>query len=238
MSSFADGRVFVSAPVREVAAAVIEPCTFHDGRPCNWAAIAGIAAAHVALLAGLVLFDVLPIPTHAKPLRIELVPVEIAPPPPPPASSPQPQRVAATPIVAPPAIVQVPTPPSPVEVSPAPLPVAPTVVHAAAPGPETAPSPTPPPMEIGTLSAMPGNPPLKYPAAARMRRQEGVVRLRLLVGTDGRVADISLAQSSGSDLLDKAAMEVVRRWRFHPPTRDGAAVEGVGIFPATFKLSA
>jgi protein TonB len=94
------------------------------------------------------------------------------------------------------------------------------------------------PVSMGKLSALPGNPPLKYPASARMRHQEGVVRLRILVATDGHVADIGIAQSSGFEILDKAALEVVRRWRFQPPTRDGQPVEGIGIFPAAFRLAA
>ena len=45
-----------------------------------------------------------------------------------------------------------------------------------------------------------------YPEAARRRGAEGVVRLRLRVSSDGRLVSARLAVSSGSSLLDRAAL--------------------------------
>ena len=135
----------------------------------------------------------------------------------------------------PPPIVQTPVLEQTVVTVPDPAPPAPPVVKAVAVA-ETAQVGSAP-VAIGRLSVAPGNPPLKYPIPARMRHEQGVVRLLILVDVDGRVADISLAQSSGFDALDKAAIETVRRWRFVAPTRDGIPVQGIGIFPATFKLA-
>ena len=50
---------------------------------------------------------------------------------------------------------------------------------------------------------------LAYPPLARKRSIEGVVRLSLLIGKDGRLTKVVLAGSSGSSILDKAAMTLV-----------------------------
>lgn len=202
----------------------------------NWIVLGLIALAHIAVLALVIEFDVIQVRHKPLPLVLHIVPVEIAPPPlraqPP---RPRPETSAA-PIVAPPPVVATPTPPPPVVVTAEP-PFQPAVAPAP-PSPPARPAMAPTgPVEIGRLSPVPGNPPFKYPVSARMKHQEGVVRLRILVGTDGRVEEVSLAQSSGFDSLDKSAMDAIRRWRFVPPTRDGVAVEGIGIFPATFTLA-
>jgi protein TonB len=49
--------------------------------------------------------------------------------------------------------------------------------------------------------------------------EEGTVTLGLLVGTDGRVVEISIANSSGFARLDKAALDAVRKWRWTPMMR-------------------
>jgi len=66
-----------------------------------------------------------------------------------------------------------------------------------------------------------GNTPPPYPGAARRLGDEGEVRLDVHVGADGTVLDVRLRQSSGSPLLDRTAIETVRRWRFDPATVDG-----------------
>jgi protein TonB len=47
-----------------------------------------------------------------------------------------------------------------------------------------------------------------YPDAARRRGAEGVVRLKLRVSDDGRLVSATIASSSGSGLLDHAALEL------------------------------
>jgi TonB family protein len=54
--------------------------------------------------------------------------------------------------------------------------------------------------------------------------QEGEVRLDVRVGTDGKVTEIRLRQSSGSALLDRTAIDTVQKWRFEPATIDGQPV--------------
>lgn len=50
-----------------------------------------------------------------------------------------------------------------------------------------------------------------YPRAARLRRQEGEVLLRLTIDRTGRLLGAEIARPSGFDLLDQAALETVRR---------------------------
>lgn len=69
-----------------------------------------------------------------------------------------------------------------------------------------------------------GNVPPAYPLAARRRREEGTVRLDLLVEADGTVSQVRLRQSSGSATLDRSVMQTVRHWRFVPARQDGQAI--------------
>ena len=81
------------------------------------------------------------------------------------------------------------------------------------------------------------NPPPAYPALARRREQQGTVTVRVLVGADGSVERAEVADSSGFDALDEAALETVRsRWRFVPARHGGLAVESWVLVPIRFAL--
>jgi len=81
------------------------------------------------------------------------------------------------------------------------------------------------------------NPRPAYPAIARRRGQQGTVTVRVLVGADGSVERAEVADSSGFDALDDAALETVRsRWRFVPARHDGLAVESWVLVPIRFAL--
>jgi TonB family protein len=81
------------------------------------------------------------------------------------------------------------------------------------------------------------NPAPIYPAAARRREQQGTVTVKVLVGADGSVERAEIADSSGFDALDDAALETVRsRWRFVPARHDGLAVESWVLVPIRFAL--
>lgn len=53
-----------------------------------------------------------------------------------------------------------------------------------------------------------------YPLAARMRGEEGVVKVEICLGPNGRVLECNLAKSSGFPALDNAALKAVRNSRF------------------------
>jgi protein TonB len=75
-----------------------------------------------------------------------------------------------------------------------------------------------------------------YPALARERGVEGRVVVRLLVGADGVPAEVRVAQSSGFESLDAAALVAVRQWRFEPARRGGVAVAEERLAPVVFRL--
>ncbi len=54
---------------------------------------------------------------------------------------------------------------------------------------------------------------------------EGTVSLRALVRADGAVRDVEVVSSSGSEVLDRTAVETVLRWHFAPATRDGVPID-------------
>jgi len=78
-------------------------------------------------------------------------------------------------------------------------------------------------------------PPVYPPRCLRMGI-EGTVRVRVLVGEDGRVQEVTVGKSSGETALDDAAMDAVRYWRFEPAKRDGVPVRAWAIVPIEFKL--
>ena len=80
------------------------------------------------------------------------------------------------------------------------------------------------------------NPPPRYPLAARRNGEEGQVMLKVLVNPDGTPVRVELDQSSGSPLLDGAALEAVHGWRFVPARRGAQNVEGWVRVPLVFRL--
>jgi len=79
---------------------------------------------------------------------------------------------------------------------------------------------------------------VRYPALAVRKREQGEVQLRVLVGSDGMAQQVELERSSGSRVLDTAAMKAVRAWRFVAAERNGTTVASWAIVPIRFDLSA
>ena len=61
-----------------------------------------------------------------------------------------------------------------------------------------------------------------YPAAAEAAGIEGTVAAKVIVGTDGRVAACTIAESSGSPLLDEATCRLIAKRFRYKPGRDAA----------------
>lgn len=76
-----------------------------------------------------------------------------------------------------------------------------------------------------------------YPQAALAARQEALVILQVVVGTDGSVRDATVV-TSGGDGFDAAAMAAMRQWTFRPAQRDGVAIESRIRVPFRFALPA
>ncbi len=81
------------------------------------------------------------------------------------------------------------------------------------------------------------NPKPAYPAFAKKMGMEGKVMLKVFVSREGRVLQIEVGQSSGYDVLDKAALDAVKIWRFVPARRGDAAIDEWVQVPIAFRLS-
>lgn len=55
-----------------------------------------------------------------------------------------------------------------------------------------------------------------YPASARNSGATGVVSVRILVGADGSVEDVTVVGSSGNAAMDNSVVAAVNKWRFSP----------------------
>ena len=155
----------------------------------------------------------------AKEVDMPSLPQQVAQPQP---DAPTPPLAVAVP-VGQEASAQPPAPPAPPAPAPAPVAAAPKAPAG--------------PAEVGDLGAriLSFSPP-SYPLESRRNMEEGTVTLALLVGTDGRVVEISVAGSSGFARLDKAALEAVRKWRWTPMMRGGEAVMLRGFLKIPFGL--
>jgi TonB family protein len=71
------------------------------------------------------------------------------------------------------------------------------------------------------------------PEVARQADVRGVVILEITIGTDGSVTDARVLRSI--PLLDKAAVDTVRQWRYEPTLLNGAAVPVVLTVTVNFQ---
>ncbi len=65
-------------------------------------------------------------------------------------------------------------------------------------------------------------------------RATGIVKVEVTVNESGDVADIHTA--SGPTLLQAAAKDAVRKWKFKPFVRDGQPVKANGFVSFNFSL--
>lgn len=198
----------------------------------SWPLILFILAAHAALLAALVMLDVIPM-QKKKPTTTVVTLIELQQEPPPqPKEETRPAEQVKPQLATPVQIIQTPTittAPAPVVVSLAPPP-APTPAAPAAP---------PGPVSVSDLGAkMISMTPPTYPVECRRRKEQGTVFLTVLLATDGTVANVNIARSSGSERLDKAALHAVRKWRWSPTIRNGTPVMVQGTVDIPFILKA
>ena len=166
-------------------------------------------------------------------------PAQAAPPPPPverrvldapPAPESLPVPPPAPVVAEPPRLINV------VSTAPAPssAPAAPSPRSSAAQGGEAGPPVVTPP---SFTAAYLNNPGPQYPMAARRKREQGVVNLRVLVSDDGAAEQVLLERSSGHPALDAAAVEVVKkRWRFAPAKQGDRTVAAWVLVPISFEL--
>lgn len=96
-----------------------------------------------------------------------------------------------------------------------------------------------PSQETISTKSKPGyfqNRPPKYPPLAKQMHQEGLVLLMVEVDRKGMAVKVEVKQSSGYQLLDQAALEAVRHWRFQPERIGDIPFESKVTIPIRFCL--
>lgn len=73
-----------------------------------------------------------------------------------------------------------------------------------------------------------------YPPAAKTMRMTGTVKVEVLVNEDGSIAEVQ--KTSGPSMLQRAAVDAIKRWKFKPFIKDGQAVKASGFISFNFNL--
>jgi protein TonB len=79
--------------------------------------------------------------------------------------------------------------------------------------------------------------PPPYPRAALRDHVQGRVVLRVRVSAEGRATGAEVAVSSGSELLDRAALAALANCRFSPAVQDGRPVPFQYEVPYRFRIA-
>lgn len=175
--------------------------------------------------------ETLVVVTIAEAAPVVAASVEPPPPAPPPPSPAPPEPAAEVPpppesiaiAAAPPsAVAEIAEPETPVPEAPSPPVVA--VPEPPPPIPVVRP-PQPAPSFAGIPSFSAGELDIRprYPIGARMRGEEGLVRLLVTVLPSGIADRVTVAESSGFPALDRAAIDAVKRSRFRKVISPGGA---------------
>jgi protein TonB len=91
------------------------------------------------------------------------------------------------------------------------------------------------PMDVGSLLAYATKQPTPVvPAMAKSMGAKGIVRVDVVVNEAGDVTQI--AKASGPMMLQSAAKEAIKRWKFKPFVRDGQPVKATGFVNFNFNL--
>ncbi|WP_333912227.1 energy transducer TonB [Vibrio coralliirubri] len=85
-----------------------------------------------------------------------------------------------------------------------------------------------------SLSARPTPP--NYPRQARRRGVEGVATYEIWLDAEGKQIKQALVNSSGALMLDNAALDAIKQWKFSPHTVNGRAIAHRVQIPVRFRL--
>ena len=79
----------------------------------------------------------------------------------------------------------------------------------------------------------------KYPLSARTYRIEGRAGIKFTISKDGNLQNVEIIESSGHDVLDRAALQSVQNAAPFPPIPEAAKLDKIQMsIRLTFKLSA
>ena len=74
-----------------------------------------------------------------------------------------------------------------------------------------------------------------YPPIAQSARIQGIVIIEATIGEDGQVINARVLRSV--PLLDQAALDAVRQWKYMPTLLNGLSVPVIMTVTVTFSLS-
>ena len=104
--------------------------------------------------------------------------------------------------------------------------------------------PPPPPSGGGGVFLAFDEPPVlihfavpKYPDLAREAGIQGTVRVKVLVGTDGKVVNVQMIDSDVTSAMARAALEAARKCRFKPAKQRTTPVQAHVMIPLHFRLN-
>lgn len=75
-----------------------------------------------------------------------------------------------------------------------------------------------------------------YPRMLEHRQIEGTVRLKVLIGRDGRVRQVQILSSTDPLFSQATEKQALRAWRFRPATRGGTTVEDWQTLTVRFSI--
>lgn len=207
--------------------------TYHDGPRISRAGLAGVAGAHLAVVAALLQMQVITLPAPLAVLSVSLLPAAEPAPAKPEIVPPRPKAVARQerPQPQPSPLPQLAAPAESPAVTTGAVPPPPTFVALAPPAP-SAPVATQPRFDANYLD----NPKPPYPPLSRKLNEEGKVVLRVRVDAEGHAVDVQLHAGSGVERLDNSALNTVRRWKFIPARLGSEPVAATVLVPIVFSL--
>jgi periplasmic protein TonB len=80
------------------------------------------------------------------------------------------------------------------------------------------------------------NPAPDYPRLSRKAGEEGRVVMKVLVSAEGLADEVQIEKTSGSERLDNAAMDAVKKWRFIPAKKNNQPLSAYVLVPMKFSL--
>ena len=90
-------------------------------------------------------------------------------------------------------------------------------------------------IDVGSLVAYAtAQPQPVYPSAAKSLRTTGIVKVEVTVNESGDVAEVQ--KTSGPMLLQDAAKNAIKKWKFKPFVKDGQPVKATGFVNFNFSL--
>jgi protein TonB len=168
-----------------------------------------------------------------QPIKAEIINEVVEEPPPPP---PPEVQMELPPVQVPPILVDIQMPPPP-----------PTAIQAPVTTEVVPPQPSPPPPTVtrstpvvSTKAAVISKPDPAdyYPPASISMGEQGAVRIRLCIGSNGRVTEAEVDEPSKFPRLDQAGVRMAKAFRFRPGTEDGKVkATDCFVLPIRFSLS-